>query len=151
MSWSYNESLTTDRDKIRLRIGDVDTYEQLLSNETIDALLTVHNSDLAITAVSAFVGLSSQRWVEISIVTLRGCLRVFLLGTLTTKSYWQNYGKKPAILPELSLTEVSAEPGKTQSTPILISSSRRSRAEWITILVLLQTTIPIGFQANYAE
>ena len=43
MTWSYNENLTTDRDKVRFRIGDTDTDDQLLSNETIDALLVIRN------------------------------------------------------------------------------------------------------------
>lgn len=43
MTWSYNENLSTDRDKVRFRIGDTDTDDQLLSNETIDALLVIRN------------------------------------------------------------------------------------------------------------
>ena len=43
MTWSYNENLNTDRDKVRFRIGDTDTDDQLLSNETIDALLVIRN------------------------------------------------------------------------------------------------------------
>jgi len=52
MSWSFNESLTTDRDKVRLRIGDTDTNDQILSNETIDALLTEHGSDVMLATIS---------------------------------------------------------------------------------------------------
>lgn len=52
MSWSFNESLTTNRDKVRLKIGDTDTNDQILSNETIDALLTEHNSDVLLTTIS---------------------------------------------------------------------------------------------------
>ena len=43
MTWSYNENLSTDRDKVRFRIGDTDTDDQLLSNETIDAILVIRN------------------------------------------------------------------------------------------------------------
>tara|TARA_R110000824_G_C14951674_1_gene650997 strand:- start:129 stop:578 length:450 start_codon:yes stop_codon:yes gene_type:complete len=53
MSWSYNESLPTDRDKVRLKVGDVDTADQLLSNETLDALLTENSSDIVLTSIAA--------------------------------------------------------------------------------------------------
>ena len=52
MAWSYSDSLTTDRDKIRLRIGDTDTNDQILPNETIDALLTEHSSDVMLATIS---------------------------------------------------------------------------------------------------
>ena len=41
MSWSFDDSLSTDRDKVRLKCGLTDTDDQLLSNETIDALLVI--------------------------------------------------------------------------------------------------------------
>ena len=53
MAWTYSESLTTARDKLRLRIGDTDTNDQLLADETLDALLTDKNSDLALAAIDA--------------------------------------------------------------------------------------------------
>jgi len=53
MSWSYDESLTSNRDKVRLKIGDVDTNDQLLSNETLDALLTEWGSDVMLTSIAA--------------------------------------------------------------------------------------------------
>ena len=52
MSWSFNESLTTDRDKVRLRIGDTNTDDQILSNETVDALLTEHSDDVMLATIS---------------------------------------------------------------------------------------------------
>ena len=52
MSWSFNESLTTSRDKVRLKIGDTDTNDQILSNETIDALLTEHSDDVMLATIS---------------------------------------------------------------------------------------------------
>lgn len=39
MTWSFNTSLATDMDKVRLFIGDIDTTDQLLSDETILAML----------------------------------------------------------------------------------------------------------------
>ena len=53
MAWTYSESLTTNRDKLRLRIGDTDTNDQLLSDETLDALLTARNADVSFSAVDA--------------------------------------------------------------------------------------------------
>jgi len=53
MSWSFDDSLTTDRDKVRLKIGDTDTNDQILSNETIDALLTEHSDDVMLTTISS--------------------------------------------------------------------------------------------------
>lgn len=52
MSWSFDESLSTNRDKVRLKLGDTDTTSQLLSNETISALLTEHNDDVDMTTIS---------------------------------------------------------------------------------------------------
>lgn len=48
MSWSYDPTLTTDRDQVRFQIGDTDTADQLLSDEELDALLLLETSvDLA--------------------------------------------------------------------------------------------------------
>lgn len=40
MTWTYNSDVSTDRDKIRLLIGDTDTTDQLLSDEEIDFVST---------------------------------------------------------------------------------------------------------------
>lgn len=40
MTWSYDDSLPTDRDKVRLRVGDIDTKKQFISNEGIDDVLS---------------------------------------------------------------------------------------------------------------
>lgn len=53
MSWSYSDSLSTNKDKVRLRIGDTDTNDQLLSNETIDALLSEHGDDIVLSSISS--------------------------------------------------------------------------------------------------
>jgi hypothetical protein len=60
VSWSYSDSLTTNTDKVRLKIGDTDTNDQLLSNETIEALLTEHNNDLDLTAISCVRAIIAQ-------------------------------------------------------------------------------------------
>lgn len=39
MTWTYSESETTDRDRIRGKIGDTNTNRQLLADETIDSVL----------------------------------------------------------------------------------------------------------------
>ena len=52
MTWSFSDSLATDRDKVRLKIGDTDTDDQLLSNETIDALLDIR-ADVILCSIDA--------------------------------------------------------------------------------------------------
>lgn len=52
MSWSFDDSLTTTRDKVRLRIGDTNANDEILSNETIDALLTEHSDDVMLATIS---------------------------------------------------------------------------------------------------
>lgn len=44
MTWTYDQSLATDRDKVRFEIQDTDTSDQLFSNEEIDARLTALGS-----------------------------------------------------------------------------------------------------------
>lgn len=39
MAWTYNPTLPTDRDRVRLRIGDVDANDQLITDEEITAVL----------------------------------------------------------------------------------------------------------------
>jgi len=40
VAFTYNTSLSTNRDKVRFRIGDTDSNRPLLSDEEIDAVLT---------------------------------------------------------------------------------------------------------------
>jgi len=44
MTWTYDPSISTDRDKVRLLIGDTDTSDQQLSDEEIAYLLTANGS-----------------------------------------------------------------------------------------------------------
>jgi hypothetical protein len=39
MTWTFNSALTTPRDRVRLHIGDTNTADQQLPDETLDALL----------------------------------------------------------------------------------------------------------------
>ena len=59
MSWSYSDSLGTDRDMLRFKIGDVDTDEQLLSNELLDALLVSRGSP-TLAAIDAVEGILAK-------------------------------------------------------------------------------------------
>tara|TARA_R110000751_G_scaffold187958_1_gene294063 strand:+ start:686 stop:1090 length:405 start_codon:yes stop_codon:yes gene_type:complete len=59
MTWSYSDSLGTDRDLLRFKIGDVDTDEQLLSNELLDALLTSRGSP-TLAAIDAVEGILAK-------------------------------------------------------------------------------------------
>lgn len=40
MAWSFNASLSTDKDWVRFLIGDTDTNAELVADETIEAILT---------------------------------------------------------------------------------------------------------------
>lgn len=53
MSWSYNIDLSTDVDKVRVRIGDTNANNQLLSNEEITALLSAFGSDIIQTVIGS--------------------------------------------------------------------------------------------------
>mgnify|MGYP003124347246 CR=1 FL=1 len=52
MTWSFSESLSTNLDKVRLKLGDTDTNDQILQNETINALLAEHNDDVDLATIS---------------------------------------------------------------------------------------------------
>jgi len=62
VTWSYSNTLATNRDMVRLKIGDTDTNDQLLQNETIDALLTARSNSV----------------VDASIDCIRAILAVFV-------------------------------------------------------------------------
>ncbi len=44
MTWSYDPTLASDRDKVRFEIQDTETSDQLFSDEEIDARLAVASS-----------------------------------------------------------------------------------------------------------
>lgn len=46
MPWSYDPSLPTSRDKLRLLVQDTDTNDQLLTDEELDFLLTENASNI---------------------------------------------------------------------------------------------------------
>jgi len=52
MTWTFSDSIASDKDKVRLKIGDTDTDDQLLSDETIDALLAIR-ADVVLCAIDA--------------------------------------------------------------------------------------------------
>jgi hypothetical protein len=53
MTWTYNESELTNRDKVRGLIGDVNSSDQLLADETVNALLTANGDSILLTARAA--------------------------------------------------------------------------------------------------
>jgi len=53
MTWSYNTSLATDKDKVRFYIGDTDQTDQLLQDEEISFLLTEMSNVLLAAAHAA--------------------------------------------------------------------------------------------------
>lgn len=46
MTWSYNTSLSTNKDKVRIKIMDTDTTSQEFSDEEINAVLTDVGQDV---------------------------------------------------------------------------------------------------------
>lgn len=50
MGWSYAPSLPTNRDKVRLYIGDTDQSDQLMQDEELDGLLTIYPRPIAAAA-----------------------------------------------------------------------------------------------------
>lgn len=63
MTFSFDINLTADRDKIRLRVGDTDSRDVLLDDETIDAILTIRNGDVttaSLDSVRAILGVLSR-------------------------------------------------------------------------------------------
>tara|TARA_R110002020_G_scaffold171937_3_gene362047 strand:+ start:578 stop:1021 length:444 start_codon:yes stop_codon:yes gene_type:complete len=60
MSWSYSDSLGSNLDKVRLKLGDTDSTDQILSNETINALLTEHNQDIDLSSISCCRAIIAQ-------------------------------------------------------------------------------------------
>ena len=61
MAWSYDNALPTSRDRVRFRIGDIDTDRQLLANETIDALLATYGDSV----------------LRVSVISVRSILALF--------------------------------------------------------------------------
>jgi hypothetical protein len=72
MSWTYDPFLLTTRDRIRLIIGDTDEADQLLSDEEIDASLTIYTDEL-VTAYMLVQALAARfaRRADIAVTGLR--------------------------------------------------------------------------------
>lgn len=68
MSWTYNVGLISDKDKVRLTIGDTDSNDQLLADEEINYFLTQQQtvSGAAIAAARS-IGAKYARLCDISI------------------------------------------------------------------------------------
>ena len=59
MTWTYDPTLATDKDRVRFLIGDTDTTDQQLANEEITYLLTVQ-SNVMLAAANAASGLAAK-------------------------------------------------------------------------------------------
>ncbi len=44
MTWTYDNTLASDRDQVRFEIQDTDTNDQLFADEEVDAVLTAEGS-----------------------------------------------------------------------------------------------------------
>ena len=62
MAFTFDPALSTDRDKVRFKIGDVDSGAPLLQDETVDALLVINAGVLetSIAAVKAILAKLSR-------------------------------------------------------------------------------------------
>lgn len=70
MSWSYDPTLSTDKDKVRLAIGDTDTNNQRFSDEEITATLT--NSDSVLEAAAALAESLAARYATMVSISVDG-------------------------------------------------------------------------------
>ena len=52
MAWSYDPGLLTDKDKVRFYVGDVDTTDQLRSDEEIEAIVAIEGTILEASAAT---------------------------------------------------------------------------------------------------
>ena len=52
MAFTFSDSLSSNLDKVRFKIGDTDSTDALLQDATINALLSEHNNDLELTSIS---------------------------------------------------------------------------------------------------
>lgn len=59
MAWTYDPTLPTEKDQVRLMIGDTDQDNAEFSNEEINALITLHGGARA-AAVAAAGGLAAK-------------------------------------------------------------------------------------------
>jgi len=53
MAWSFDPALPTDKDTVRFYIGDTDTSDQQIADETITATLTLYTDPMLAAAVIA--------------------------------------------------------------------------------------------------
>jgi hypothetical protein len=60
MTKSFDASLPTDRDRIRYEIGDIDTTQMFLEDETIDAILVAFGNDVGKSVVSCARAIAAQ-------------------------------------------------------------------------------------------
>lgn len=59
MAWTYDTSLATQRDTVRLLVGDTISTDPQMSDEELDALLLVHGSVKA-TAINVALALAAK-------------------------------------------------------------------------------------------
>lgn len=54
MSWTFDPSLATGRDRLRFHIGDTDENDPQLTNETLDALLVSYPTEARAASEACF-------------------------------------------------------------------------------------------------
>ena len=70
MTWTYDDGLSTDKDQVRFYLSDVDTTDQLVSDEGILRMLTVYEDVFEATAALAD-GLAT-RFARLPSITVDG-------------------------------------------------------------------------------
>lgn len=60
MPWTYNVNLSTDKDKVRLLIGDVLSTDQQLSDEEINAVISMVGGSVGVAAIRCCLILSAR-------------------------------------------------------------------------------------------
>lgn len=62
MAWDFDATLATDKDRVRLKIGDINSADELLQNETIQAILDQGKSVVgtSIECINAIIALLSR-------------------------------------------------------------------------------------------
>lgn len=74
MAWTYDTELSTDKDKVRLYIGDTLSNIPLLSNEEIEAELSLNEDDVFRTVESLCRALSARLGRE-AVVEIKDVLK----------------------------------------------------------------------------
>lgn len=60
MTWTFDPALSTARDKVRLALGDTDTNDQQIPDESIAAMLAAYGDDVGAASVALAESLAAK-------------------------------------------------------------------------------------------